>query len=62
MKTMKSYRMKEIDLDAIKRIKEITKLETDTKVISYAIWWLEMSIRCDHKPSPIIKDEYLLDK
>lgn len=62
MKQMKSYRMRDIDLEAIQRIKDMTKLETDTEVIKKAIWWLEMSLRCDKKPWGILKDEDHLDK
>lgn len=62
MTTMKSYRMREIDLDAIERIKGMTKLESDTDVIKEAIWWLEMSLRCDKKPWGLLKDEDHLDK
>lgn len=62
MKTMVSYRMRDIDLEAIDRIKEMTTLETSTEVIREAIWWLEMSLRREKKPMSILKVEYLPDK
>lgn len=37
MKQMKSYRMGDVELAMIDRIKQTTKLKTDTDVISFAI-------------------------
>lgn len=62
MTKMKSYRMREIDLDTIEWLKERLKYQdTDTKVIQTALWYLEQSIKAG-KSSYMLKDEYLLDK
>lgn len=61
MKQMKSYRMSDIDLGMIDRIKERTGIETDTQIIREAIKWLYTSIEYDRKPL-YLTGEDLLDK
>lgn len=59
MKQMKSYRMRDIDLGMIDRIKERTGIETDTQVIREAIKWLYTSIEYDRKPLYLITEGHL---